>query len=784
MPVPGGYKMETGAEVCNEYSNFVVVYRISGKINKTDNIMKQIISMAVCLLCALRMAAVPADPTPVTVTQPDGSQLTISLHGDEFYHFTTTADGYTVVRSQAGGYTYAALDGSGRIVPSAIAAHNPGQRTAAERTMLGKTGKFLQSTAAVADSRARRARAQGGSRIKPIDYNAFRGLVVLVNFKGKKFMRSDAADFYNKMLNQPNYKGYVNEDGSENPYGKYTGSVRDYYYDNSMGKFSPHFDVVGPVEVDYDSTDMHSSGAEARSILAEAVGKLGSTVNLADYDTDGDGVVDMVYFIVAGHGANVSGNDANLLWPHKWQFVNQRQRGVWLGLYACSTEMQGSQTTAILDGIGTICHEFSHVLGLPDLYDTNYEVEGQSNDPGPWDVMASGSYLNRSRTPCGYSAWERYTLGFMNPKRIDADQSYTLNPLNTDNEAYILPTLDSREFFMLENRQRHEWDAYLPWHGMIVARVDSTEEWGNRVNTDPSHNHYELLRAGGSHRGTFTGDPFPGTAGVRTITSFTSPSLCQWNGAQNPRAITGIAENDGVITFNAQRTSDLTMYVETFEQMAAGAKGTGVKGAFSDIDFTRCSVAEPDSAVCHGKKAVAMAVPSAIAFSTPKSYNAYLVAASVFNPSQNAAKFMLEYMAEGDSVWTRNPNSIEVGANSEAQLRWYLSQQGQQKLRIMKVAGSQKVNTYLDDIMVYGTVPAGVEAISAASAKSGFAASARGLDVQVIGAAAGSRVALYAISGAVVATATADPSGRATMHAPARGFYVVASHGHAVKVRL
>ncbi len=746
--------------------------------------MKQIITLALCLLCALRLAAVPADPTPVTVTQPDGSQLTIELHGDEFYHFTTTADGYTVVRSQAGGYAYAALDGSGRLVATAMAAHNPGQRTAAERALLDKTGKFLKSAAAVADSRARRARVQGGSRIKPIDYNAFRGLVVLVNFKGKKFKRSDAADFYDKMLNQPNYKGYVNEDGTENPYGKYTGSVRDYYHDNSMGKFTPHFDVVGPVEVDHDSTDMHSSGADARSILAEAVGKLGSSVNLADYDTDGDGVVDMIYFIVAGHGANVSGNDANLLWPHKWQFVSQRKNHVWLGLYACSTEMQGAQSTEILDGIGTICHEFSHVLGLPDLYDTNYEVDGQSNDPGPWDVMASGSYLNRSRTPCGYSAWERYTLGFMNPKRIDADQAYTLNPLNTDNEAYILPSLDSREFFMLENRQHHEWDAYLPWHGMIVARVDSTEEWGNRVNTDPSHNHYELLRAGNSYRGTLTDDPYPGTLGVRTITNFTKPSLRQWNGAQNPRAITGIAENDGVITFSTQRTSDMTTYVETFEQMAVGATGSGVKGTFGDIDFTRCQVAAPDSDMCRGKHAVKMAVPSALAFFTPKAASAYMVTAYVFNPSSSTAKFMLEYMAEGDSVWTRDASSVEVNAQTDGQLSWNLSQQGQMKLRIMQVAGSQKVGTYLDDLTVYVTVPAGIETISSSPAHSGLAASASGLNVVVAGAASGSRIALYAISGAVVATATADDGGRATLPAPARGFYVVASQGKAAKVRL
>lgn len=747
--------------------------------------MKQMITLALCLLCALRMAAVPADPTPTTVTQPDGSQLTIALHGDEFYHFTTTADGYTVVRNQLGGYTYATLDDAGRLVVTATMAHNPEQRTKAERTLLDQTGKYLRSTASVAESRAKRARAQGGSRIKPIDYKKFRGLVILVNFTDKKFERSDAVQFYNRMLNERHYTGYVNEDGSENPYGKYTGSVRDYYYDNSMGKFDPCFDVVGPVDVDYASTDMHSASEDARSILAAAAAKADSIVNFADYDTDHNRRVDMVYFIVAGHGANVSGNDANLLWPHKWQFTGISLDNVMLDKYACSTELQGRQNTDILDGIGTICHEFTHVLGLPDLYDTNYEVDGLSNHPGPWDVMASGSYLNRSRTPCGFSSWERYTLGFLNPTRIDADTTYTLNALNSDNEACLLPSLDKREFFMLENRQRHGWDAYLPWHGMIVVRVDSTEEWGNRVNTDPHHNHYELLRAGNSYRGTQTDDPYPGTMGIRAITNSTTPSLRQWSGALNPRAITDIVEYDGVISFNAQRTSELIDYVETFEQMPVGATGTGVKGLFSDIDFTRCKVATPaDSSLCHGKQAVMMTVPSAVALYTPKSCNAYLLTATVFNPSSSTAKFMLEYMAEGDSAWTRDSKSVEILDDFYGQLSWNLPQQGPLKLRIMQVAGSQKTGVYLDDVTVHGTVPSGIEAVIASVAGSGLTASCSGLAVAVAGAKAGSRVALYGISGAVVATATADDSGRATLQAPMRGFYVVASQGQATKVHL
>lgn len=749
--------------------------------------MKNFLLLALSLLIAIKASAVPADPTPAVVAQPDGTQLTIALHGDEFYSFTTTADGYTVVKDQRGYYTYATLDGNGALTATQTVARDAQQRTQADRTLLATIGKGLTSRQAITESHARRAAMQPApSKITTINYATFRGLVVLVNFKDVQFTRSDVIDHYNKMINQHDYTGYTNEDGSANRYGNFTGSVRDYYYDNSMGKFDPQFDIVGPVTVDYNSTDMKGSSSTARSILATALQKLQSSIDFSKYDTDNNGVVDMVYFIVAGHGSHVSGNNSGLLWPHKWQFPNLYLGGKWISKYACSTELCSSESTTILDGIGTICHEFTHVLGLPDLYDTNYATDGQSHHPGQWDVMASGSYLNNSRTPAGFSAWERYTLGFMTPERITATTKIELNPLNTSNEAYILPSLDSREYFMLENRQRTKWDYYLPGHGMIVARVDSTESWSYGVNTKIAHNHYELLRAGRSTSGDQANDPFPGTSGVTMISNFTIPSLCQWNGTGNEYYIDNITENGSIIIFNVHKSSEMQSHIETFETMpVTTGSQTGVQGEFAKWDLTRCQVTAPDSTKCDGKHSVAMAIPSILAMATPLTVDAHMAGIDVYNTSSTTAKFFLEYKNEADSVWARHATVAEAPGQQKTTIRWNLKASGRMLFRITAYGGPKSGKVYIDNFSIFGSEPAGIEGVLADTGKGQtLTVSVDGLTATVSGIGAGNQATVYNLSGQAIATARADAAGIATIEIPSHGFYIVTSQGKASKVRL
>ncbi len=679
--------------------------------------MKKFALLLICLMAMFRASAVPAYPYPVTVTQPDGSTLVIQGHGDEFYHFTTTADGYTIVKNDAGYYVYAQLQNN-RLTPSDRIARNQAERTANDVSFLEATGKMLIEKAN--NEGARKARRKVATKESDSYYKNFRGLVILINFSDRKFSRSDAHSVYDHMFNDENYKGYTNENGTKNSYGSmFIGGVRDYFCQNSMGKFAPQFDVVGPVEVDMKSTEVNGSD-RAWVVFAEAIANLSSTVDFSKYDADGDGVVDMMYFIVAGYGANYSGNSGAYLWPHKWslEYVDiPRYNGKRMGKYACSVELYGweSNQQTILDGIGTVCHEFSHVLGLPDEYDTDYDAGGQSHDPGVWSVMAGGSYSQFGRLPVGYSAFQRYASGFLTPKVITQTGKLELKPMQENNEAYMLKTPVDNEFFLLENRQKTGWDVKLPGHGMLVFRVDSTDVsvWQtNKVNASPTHNYYELLRAGCSTSGAQTSDPFPGTSNIMTLNNTTTPSLCTWNGTYNTFGLSEITETDGVITFKVNKEGDIDQMKEDFETMgttsASGAKG--VRGRFCSWNFTKCGVTAPGSAsACDDTYSVAMKKPSVIATAEPLSVVPFMVAVHFFNPSTTAAKFKVQYSLDG-TTW-EDLGEASVAAKEDVNESFKIkSLSGPAYYRVYQVGGSTTAKVYVDNIVfTYYKEESGVE---------------------------------------------------------------------------
>ena len=663
---------------------------------------KKLCLLLMGLLC-LTGRAIPADPTPIKVTQPDGSELTVTLHGDEFFHFTTTADGYTVVKNTAGYYTYARLDGE-NLVSSGIIAHDKSQRSAADRAFLATVPKRLTSAAQGQagtmklnrrNSVMRRVGADG-----LMDYDNFRGLIILINYTDRKFSMSNPGDFYNDMVNTHDYTGYsVNGRNVRMP-----GSVRDYFYDNSAHIFDPVFDVVGPVNVNYAST-YHQGTNNSEVVFNAALEAADSLVNFNDYDTDGDGYVDMVFFLVAGLSSNYSGNDENLLWPHMYYlFRTPPHDGVRFGLYACSTEIAGwASYRSDINGIGTFCHEFGHVLGLPDLYDTDYSGSGgESRNPGDWSVMASGSGSNYGRNPVGYSLYERYALGFTTPVKITDAGTLTIDPLDQSNVGYRLDTPNDGEFFLIENRQSGKWDRYLPGHGMMVARVDSTNAsiwWNNQVNCNPNHMYYELLRA--SYRGNDSdSDPFPGTAGVTSLTNFTNPSLLTWNKSFNDYALTDIAETDGIITVNVEEDKSILTVLEDFEQMPEtdDPSATGVQGVFSRWDFVKCSVV----GAVGGGRAVGMKKPSQITTSTAIRENPYMVRFAVNNPTTVEAKVKFSYSTDGGETW-KSPaeGQISIPANSSESAVVRLSLDAPVMLRFNQIAGSNKSCCFLDDIKLY-----------------------------------------------------------------------------------
>lgn len=522
--------------------------------------------MTTLLLCAISMMARPAHKAANKVQQPDGTYVTIRLHGDEWRSFNTTDDGYSVVKDDRGYYVYAELK-DGQLKATAQVAHDLAERSASELAFLADVKKYQvpEMTAQMAEMKSlvQQAQQQTLRSRRATNYNNFKGLLILVEFNDRSFSREDYKNILSEMVNKEGYTGYDNQN--------YTGSVRDYFSDNSLGKFTPEFDVYGPYKLNKYNQYSPNGTANSSAILNAAVDAADKDINFADYDRDHDGYVDMIFFMVAGYGSCYSGNDSRLWWPHRselrsgWSYPNKD--GVYLKDYASSVEMYGWENSQHrIDGIGTICHEFSHVLGLPDFYDTDYgESGGESNHPGPWSVMAGGTDNNYGRTPVGYSLYERWAVGFADdPIKIEAEGSYQLDALNREGKGYRIDTPVNNEFFLLENRQKTDfkWDSSLPGSGMLVHRVEKPGNsiWkSNSVNTNPSHNYYEIVRAGGAnHKGT-SYDVFPGTGKVTELHNATSPAnLKSWNGTNTKWGLSKIKMANKIITFDVGNTFELT----------------------------------------------------------------------------------------------------------------------------------------------------------------------------------------------------------------------------------
>ncbi|MDE6556792.1 MAG: M6 family metalloprotease domain-containing protein, partial [Duncaniella sp.] len=359
---------------------------------------------------------------------------------------------------------------------------------------------------------------------------------------------------FNRMLNEPGFSDY----GA-------TGSAVDYFIESSGGIFRPEFDVFGPVtlpnKMSYYGGNLTLMGGDknAEAMIIEACQLLDDTVDFSPYDRDGDGFIDNVFVIYAGYGEASSGI-ADTVWPHSWDITKATTTpyifdNVQLNRYACSNEWMDGRP----DGVGTFVHEFSHVMGLPDLYATSYN---ESFTPGTWSCIDRGSYNNVGMTPPLYSAFERYALGWIEPVEINGPMDVTLPAIGA-NQCAIVKTDNPNEYFLFENRQQTSWDTYIPGHGMIVWHVDfDGPVWtSNVVNNTPDHQYVDLIEADGTQNElTRQSDVFPGTGGITSFTSTTTPAFKTWNGTLIDLPITNIAENNGVITFKVAggRTDNFT----------------------------------------------------------------------------------------------------------------------------------------------------------------------------------------------------------------------------------
>ena len=506
--------------------------------------MKKLFFTFALAVLALTASAVPAKPGLFrTLTLSDGTTVKAQLVGDEHGHYWLSADGRA----------YQQMDGM------------------AYFTEVNLDAVKVKAQARRSQANARRAkRLEAPRRIGEVGnyIGKKKGIIILVNFSNVSFQKDNNNALYQRIANEKNFS-----------YGDFKGSMYDYFYAQSEGKFELTFDVVGPVTVSntqsyYGSNDSGGNDKHPAEMVIEALKLVDSQVNFADYDWDGDGKVDQVYVVYAGKG-EADGGASTTIWPHEWELSSaarygdgdgaQTLDGVKIDTYACGGELNGSGN---IDGIGTMCHEFSHCLGYPDFYDTDYSG-GQGM--GYWDLMDSGSYNGDGYQPAGYTSYERWMAGWKEPvELVTTTQVANMKALQDGGEAYIVYNEGNRnEFFLLENRQFTGWDASLPGEGLLILHVDySASAWANNTPNDiPSHqrmtwipadNEYQYTTYQGSKYYTIEGmanDPFP-YGSVNAFNKSTTPAAKFFNKNTDgtyylDSSIEGITQNaDGTVSFN------------------------------------------------------------------------------------------------------------------------------------------------------------------------------------------------------------------------------------------
>lgn len=536
--------------------------------------------MIICLLLILLLLclpietkAIPSLRVPMTVTQSDGTTMQVMLVGDEHCHYYLTSDNIPVMRGDDGNFYYIEMRDS-KVMSTDVMAHEKNIRDNSEQQLclrIQKEGCTSQLTkiARLEREKVNINRSESKSPRKatldePQTYTGKKkGLVILVEFPNLSMSSENINDI---MADRFNKQGY-NQDG-------HIGSVHDYFFDQSYGKFDLTFDVVGPVMATEDygyygrNSEIYGQDANARELIREACQAVDDHVNFADYDWDNDGTVEQVFVVYAGYGEH-SGAPANTIWPHKYHLAKElKLDGVNIWTYACSSELAGNSGKT-LSGIGVACHEFSHCLGLPDLYDVDY---GGGFGMSDWDLMSSGSHsgpYRNAEVPYGYSAYERWFCGWLNLTEITELQHIEgLEDVAKSPKAYIVRNKGYEdEYYILENHQANRWYSYLgsneAGHGMLITHVDYDKEaWNyNDVNIIVDHQRLTIIPADNSYGTSINGlmgDTYPGTANVTCLDNYShigaGGNLYNMNsdGTYNMNiSLFNINEQDGLVSFDA-----------------------------------------------------------------------------------------------------------------------------------------------------------------------------------------------------------------------------------------
>lgn len=547
-------------------------------MKKTTLLLLSLLSMALTTMAA------PALRGPFTVTQTDGTLLTVEQYGDEYHHWTATADGILVVNTGRGCYV-AQIDDQGLLTASTLLAHEPVLRGLAERELIARQQRRLHLFHQRAEAQRRRAVKIGAY----YDYLPHKGnvrvLCILAQFQDLSFTVNQPLQAFQQMLN-----GDVQEDlGNANQLN--VASVKKYFETSSQGQFSPQFDVVGPITLPnnmdyYGGENDNGSDDKFGKFCTDALAVTQSENLVSDwtpYDNDGDGSVELVCIVYAGCGQNQGGAN-NTIWAKASYQGRSLDNGMRIAFFNCSCELFHSDPryAGYINGTGVFIHEMSHCMGLPDLYAT--QESGKANNQGmeSWDIMDYGCYNYNGFAPSLYTAWEQEVMGWINIEPVsDARQFGSLLPLAEGGKAYKIVNPDNEnDYIVMENIQQRGLNQRARGHGLLVYHVaypNDVVNLSDRVNNTTGRPGVACVPASGTLinsylRGegkTYTtkqwtesiaASVFPGTKGISSLTDeMQLPNYCFYYGTSDSKPI-GFALN-GIV--EDSETGAVSVSVET-----------------------------------------------------------------------------------------------------------------------------------------------------------------------------------------------------------------------------
>ncbi len=553
-----------------------------------------VLSLLFLFTASLGVYAIPARNIPVTVRQPDGTELRIIVSGDEFYHTVTTEDGCAVTEGEDGYWYYAAYDFNGAQRSSGVRVDPRNGATAAAAasrivphgTLLAEAGRRREA--------ANRLRAAHRLRVSP-DTKAGaptrKAIIILAQFTDLTF-KFERSAFVN-MLTQKDYS-----------YGGARGSALDYFNDQFEGACNFEFIITPVVTLSngfayYGQNNAQGFDKRAHEAVAEACRLVDDQIDFSQFDGDGDGEADNVFVFVPGPD-EAEGASPTHIWSHQWYFdeagIRLNLDGTKINSYAISTELTKDfdygTLKEIFTGIGTFCHEYSHALGLMDLYDTDrydsgglFEFGDEHSAGAVWgytSLMDHGNYNDNGNTPPNYNAMELWTLGLGQAETLEFGQQ-ALAPLSSQKRYFVAETDVAGEYYFFECRAAEGWDSFVGGSGMLIYHYDSSENdagystssrqnikaserWlNNEVNCNPNHPCFDLIEAIPIAKDVYS--VFWPNGTHTSFNASTSPGFVFWSGKGPEIGLSGICRDGSFIRFTVTGTLSIEK-VEEFQDAA------------------------------------------------------------------------------------------------------------------------------------------------------------------------------------------------------------------------